>query len=302
MDISNVYNQMYLDTDELRPHPNMKKFSERIGAVEAPTILQLESVSTPLRNSIWNFLVSLFTEADYGWMTITKISCRFFYKLPVDELSNINYRRQEWLKKQFYNLQWYEVYDYIEFVVEWYDRSGVRQQFSKDQLHQIFNHIFEEELSGYRFVGGELAPISSQAEVSALETALSTTSAKGLSGAHAHITSALQLLGKRPDPDYRNSIKESISAVEAIAKQLGTTDSQGLAGALTELGKKVPLHGAFKAGLLSLYGYTSDEGGIRHAMLEEPNLGYDEAKYMVVACSAFINFIAAKAQASGLLK
>lgn len=39
--------------------------------------------------------------------------------------------------------------------------------------------------------------------------------------------------------------------------------------------------------------YTSDEGGIRHAMLEEPNIGYDEAKYMAVACSAFVNFIAA---------
>lgn len=138
-------------------------------------------------------------------------------------------------------------------------------------------------------------------ELATVESALSITSATGLAGAHGHIASALCLLAKRPDPDYRNSIKESISAVEALAKQLGTPDSQGLAGALTELGKKVPLHGGLRSGLLSLYGYTSDEGGIRHAMLEEPNLGYDDAKYMAVTCSAFVNYLAAKAQAAGIL-
>ncbi|WP_415257751.1 AbiJ-NTD4 domain-containing protein [Thauera phenylacetica] len=279
----------------------MKRFSERIGAVEAPTIIQLESISAPLRNSIWNLLVSLFDDGDHGWWHVAELSSQFFFKLPVDELPPYNHRRQEWLKEHLFAAPWYAVYDYVEFVVERYERMRIRQRFRKDQLQMSFNRIFEEELSGYRFVGGELVPVSSQAEVSAIETALSTTSANGLSGAHAHIIGALQLLAKRPDPDYRNSIKESISAVEALAKQLGTPDSQGLAGALTELAKKVPLHGALRAGLLSLYGYTSDEGGIRHAMLQEPNVGYDEAKYMAVACSAFVNFLAAKAQVGGLL-
>lgn len=280
----------------------MKKFSERIGAVEAPSIIQLESISSPLRNSIWNLLFSLFNQGSSGWWHIAELSSQFFYKLPVDELPLDNYDRREWLKERFYALPWHGVYDFIEFVVTWYERSKATQGLRKEQLFIIFNRIFEEELSGYRFVAGELVPISSQAEVSAIESALSTTSLAGLTGAHAHISTALQLLAKRPDPDYRNSIKESISAVEAIAKQLGTSESQGLAGALAELSKKVSLHGAFKAGLLSLYGYTSDEGGIRHAMLEEPNVGYDEAKYMAVACSAFVNFIAAKAQTGGLLQ
>jgi len=279
----------------------MKRFSQRIGAVEASTVIQLESMSQPLRNSIWNFIVSLFDDGDSGWWRIAELSCQFFYKLPVDELPPYNHRRQEWLKKQFYSLTWYEVYDFVEFIVGWYEKAGDRQSYRKDQLRAVFNRILEEELSGYRFVGDELAPLSNPAEVAAIESALATTSRTGLAGAHAHIESALQLLGKRPDPDYRNSIKESISAVEALAKQLGTADSQGLSGALTELGKKVSLHGGMRAGLLSLYGYTSDEGGIRHAMLEESNVGYDEAKYMAVACSAFINFLAAKAEAAGIL-
>ena len=38
------------------------------------------------------------------------------------------------------------------------------------------------------------------------------------------------------------------------------------------------------------YGYTSDQGGIRHALLEESNIDEAEAKFMMVACSAFVNF------------
>lgn len=280
----------------------MTRFSQRIGAIEVPKIIQLDSVPDSLRNSVWNFLVSLFDEGENGWRKIADVSAQFFFKSPVDEIPGYNYDRMKWLKKRFYSMSWYEVYDYCEFLVEWYERIRVRLRYRSDYLTLIFNKIFEEELSGYRFIGDKLAPISNTAEVDAVETALATARSTGLFGAHAHLVSALDLLAKRPDPDYRNSIKESISAVEALAKQLGSQDSQGLSGALTELGKKVPIHGGLKAGLLSLYGYTSDQGGIRHGMLEEPNLGYDDAKYMAVACSAFVNYLAAKAQAAGLLK
>lgn len=279
----------------------MKRFSQRIGAVETPSIIQLETMSDALRNSIWNFIVSLFDEGESGWWRIAEFSAQFFFKLPVDELPIYNNRRREWIKQLFYGMQWYEVYDYAEFIADNHERVKKNTPMRRDRIQTVFNRIFLEEQSGYRFVAGELVPLSGPEEVAAIEGALAVTSTSGLSGAHAHITTALQLLAKRPEPDYRNSIKESISAVEALAKQLGTSDSQGLAGALTELGKKIPIHGGLRAGLLSLYGYTSDEGGIRHAMLEEPNLGYDEAKYMAVACSAFVNFLAAKAGAAGLL-
>lgn len=280
----------------------MKRFSQRIGAVDVPTIVQMESMSDALRNSIWNFVVSLFDEREAGWWAITESSAQFFFKVPVDDLPGYNNRRREWIKDRFYAMPWYEVHDYAEFIAQNCERVQRYPRTRRDRIENVFNHIFSEELSGYRFVAGELAPISGPEEVAAIEGALSVTSRSGLTGAHAHITAALQLLAKRPDPDYRNSVKESISAVEALAKQLGTTESQGLAGALDELGKKMPLHGGLRAGLLSLYGYTSDEGGIRHAMLEESNVGYDEAKYMAVACSAFVNFLAAKADAAGLLR
>lgn len=279
----------------------MKRFSQRIGAVPAPSAIQLESMSDELRNSIWNFLVSLFDDGDSGWWAVAEHSTQFFFKLPIDELPTYNLRRRDWIKERIYKLPWHGVYDYSEFISENYEQIRPGKGIRRDRIHAVFNRIFMEEMSGYRFLAGELVPVSGAEEVKAIEDALQTTSKSGLKGAHVHITTALQLLAKKPQPDYRNSIKESISAVEALAKQLGTSNSQGLSGALTELGKKISIPGGLRAGLLSLYGYTSEESGIRHAMLDAPNVGYDEAKYMAVACSAFINFLAAKADAAGLL-
>jgi hypothetical protein len=51
------------------------------------------------------------------------------------------------------------------------------------------------------------------------------------------------------------------------------------------------LHPSFKSALSKLYGYSSAKDGIRHPILEESNVNFAEAKLMLVACSAFVNFL-----------
>jgi len=277
----------------------MKRFSERIGAVEATLVLQLDSMSDALRNSIWNFLHSIYNEGNTGWWEPAEALSQWFFKLPVDELPSYNISRRDWIKGKFYELSWHQAYDFIEFFANYQGRRK-NSRYDRTIIHQSLNKIFETEHSGYRFLGGELSPISSTAEVEAIEAAVSIAAKTGLAGAQTHLKSALHMLGKRPTPDYRNAVKEAICAVESVAKQLGKNDSQGLAGALDELAKKVPIHGALKAAFVKLYGYTSDADGIRHAILDEPNVDFDEAKYMVVACSAFVNYLASKANTAKL--
>lgn len=36
---------------------------------------------------------------------------------------------------------------------------------------------------------------------------------------------------------------------------------------------------------------TSDAEGIRHALLNESSLGYEDSLYMLISCSAFINYL-----------
>jgi len=49
-----------------------------------------------------------------------------------------------------------------------------------------------------------------------------------------------------------------------------------------------------KEAFSKLYGYASDEGGIRHAMLEEPTLSAADAKFFLLSCTSFINYVKSK--------
>jgi hypothetical protein len=57
----------------------------------------------------------------------------------------------------------------------------------------------------------------------------------------------------------------------------------------------VDFHGALKAALGSLYGWTSDDGGIRHGIFGAETVGRAEAQFMLIACSALVNFLTSKA-------
>jgi hypothetical protein len=70
----------------------------------------------------------------------------------------------------------------------------------------------EKEVSAYRFVNGVIAKITDQVEIDEIDRALESTR----DPVRTHLRRALELLSDRESPDYRNSIKESISAVESL--------------------------------------------------------------------------------------
>lgn len=158
-------------------------------------------------------------------------------------------------------------------------------------MQEMLNAILERELAGYRYISGAFAPVTGKEEVDSIEQALEDGQ---FAGVEVHLRSALDHLSWKQNPDYRNSIKESISAVESLAKELTGNSKASLRDALLILEKDGKVHPALKKALSSLYGYTSDESGIRHAMLEEPTLSASDAKFLLVACSAFINYLKAK--------
>jgi hypothetical protein len=162
------------------------------------------------------------------------------------------------------------------------------------------NGILESELSAYRFVGELITQITSEKEILEIEEALETP----FKTVNAHLENALNLMSDKKSPDYRNSVKESISAVECICRIIAEDEKATLGQALDIIEKKgkVQLHGALKRAFDSLYGYTSSaEEGIRHALLDEKaSLSFEDAKFMLVSCSAFINYLVSKASKVGI--
>ena len=46
--------------------------------------------------------------------------------------------------------------------------------------------------------------------------------------------------------------------------------------------------------LEKIYFYTNSEGGLRHSLLDESKVDQADAKFMLVSCSAFVNYIISK--------
>jgi len=268
------------------------KFSERQGIVKPADVIQKEEMSIHLRSSIWNILDREIWQSEGfvsnrqggvggGISTFAESLWELHFKEPTDQIRIFN--DSEILKKiryRFFDCSWHEVYDFLEFVLTY-------EPWRKDVTEQM-NLVLGRELAAYRVVHGHVTEIIDEVEIQALEEALADDNFPGV---RDHLTTALEHLSRREDPDYRNSIKESISAVEAMAWHVTSKKSSTLGEALRELEKRHKLHPALKQGFSKLYGYTSEADGIRHAMLDEPNLTADDAKYMMVSCTAFVNYL-----------
>ena len=208
----------------------------------------------------------------------------YFQKNPADEYTG--QKSKQSVKAIIQNEDWCHVFDLIEFVIRAWPNppSGLGKRYSNIPVDVFIgecNAVLGKENSAYRIIGDQIAKITSKEEVDSIEAALSVQ----FEGAREHIHQSLRLLFDRQNPDYRNSIKESISAVESIAKEF-----TGKEKSLTALTQELKLHANFKKGLDELYNWTSRE--FRHGTTDLPlHQDQNTARFMLVVCSAFVNYI-----------
>jgi hypothetical protein len=280
------------------------RFSERIGKRAPKDVIQVDSMDEDLRNGLWNVVLVQVLFKIRGKSDIYAISKQLpgfylimmsiwinFLKAPADDIPNHVGDAQERLKKLFFEWSYLDVYDFIDYLCQ-----GKNSEYDAERLAQDFNVVLEKEVSAYRFINGQLAAITNVSEINSVEQAIQNADYKGAS---IHLAAALEKLSDRREPDYRNSIKESISAVESVCQAITGDAKATLGPALKKIEQKMPLHGALKEGLLKIYGYTSDSDGIRHALQDEPNLSQEDALFMLVTCSAFVNYLTVKADKAG---
>ena len=274
-------------------------FSQRAGLTPAVPPLQREVVESGTRTRLWNILhVAYWSRAGGEYVVYSPLQPLFDYywhhlfQWRLDQRPSEVRQVVAIIKQTYDEFSWFQLLDFIEATGE-HGPEGTATDFRAG-----VNAVLQADNSAYRFVGTQIAEITAPVEVESIEAALRATST--LSGVNRHLQVALERLTDRTAPDFRNSIKESVSAVEAVAQLLAGDRRATLGAALAVLEKRGQLHGALKSSLSSLYGYTSDADGIRHAMLEESTLTFTDAKFMLVACTAFINYLLSKAAELGL--
>lgn len=89
--------------------------------------------------------------------------------------------------------------------------------------------------------------------------------------------------------------------MEAVVKKV-TGANDDLAAGLKKLENAgLSIHPALKGAWLKMYGWTSDEDGIRHGGIDAADADQALAKYVLVTCSAFVSYLIEEGRKAGLL-
>lgn len=254
----------------------------------------LRKTSNTLKERIWTCFYKqeydYYDTMEYGNYTTgiedMMIEMGVQYDFPENRI--IKNRNAEKLYKYVVKSEiWFRIYDFIEKYLNIKDKE-IAKKMTKE-----FNRILEEEVTPYRVLDRMIVPIVNEEELKTLGQATNSN----YDSVSIHIQKALELYSDRQKPDYENSVKESISAVEAMCNTI-----TGIDGANATLGNAIKklkeagiyIHPAMENAFKQLYGYTSDSSGIRHGGIEFINVPSEDAKYMLVSCSAFVNYLMEK--------
>jgi hypothetical protein len=274
-------------------------FAQAEGAEPLPRQLALGEVSPELRSRLWHIVhESLAKHTQHHHYAPSSLGGKWpavLYRKHVvrdhrmaDEFKNSSEDLTRSLKKVFSDGSYVEVFDLLQWLLRQPDGpiNPINVQAALETSHAAYRL-----LDDYKTI----VPITDDAERQTLNRAFADLAASEFQGARAHLQNAAQLLtaGKSAD-----SIRESIHAVESVARTIAGTSS--LAGALQRLESKRHIHAALKRGFTALYGFTSDEKGIRHPLLDDGTAKVDEtdAIFMIGACASFVSYLINKHKAT----
>lgn len=186
--------------------------------------------------------------------------------------------------------QYYTVLTFIEHILQ----NAKCPDKLRDALLETFNVTpiaYVPVRDSSQFI---IVPRVSQESGEAIIQAFGTLQEAGMSGAETHLRHASRHIHAQ---DYPASIVDSIHAVESVARNIDQASSKTLGPALASLKTAGLLHhSALEEAFQKLYGYTCDEQGLRHALIDKgsANVGLDEAIFMFGACAAFAAYLANK--------
>lgn len=188
------------------------------------------------------------------------------------------------IKSKYYHLNSKGICAFLEFIIT----NDVTNVDVKKFVHEC-NLIFRNAQVDYHLFDKKIVRTDSELEKRELEYAASSP----YTPVSQHLIAASILLYD-DSPSYRNSIKESISAIESLLILVTKDPKSSFSKGMNKLAAKFKLSPVLKSAFEKLYGYTSSEGGIRHAMTASSSVDEDDARFMLIICIAFTNYVIRK--------
>ncbi len=277
--------------------PRSLSFSQAQGYETLPRQLRLEELSEEARVRFWNVLFSASSnQSDLGyvgdWQEIFTFIYTHFLNLPLEsvmiqfaELSRpFDKPIQDTILKQPFN----KVFDLLLAVMR-------HKKCPKHAIAQIAK-VFRDCQLAYVLDEGPppaIYPSTTPEEGARVVDSLKQLRSAGLTAPRQHLQMAATYINQQ---NWAGGVRESIHAVESVARQIAPK-AKTLGEALRVLEENRLLeHPALREGFSKIYGYTNDEQGIRHALLDEEksNVGQEEAVFMFGACASFASYLCRK--------
>ena len=284
-------------------------FSDRNKINPVNTTIQIKDFDKRTRVQLQNMLSNMYEKVYQGDLSYLNENIQLFFRYVLGEIysERIDVRTKydddvfwKMVNGTILNDGYDDVLTLIEGIVQYWDKYIQNERlynpynyrvFGEKSVFAVANGIFEQEYIGYRFIDGIITPITDDLEIDTIDEALRNR----YKPVNNHISKANSLLADRDNPDYENSIKESISAVEALCQIIAGVDGREatLGNTLKKMEDNgVIIHKGLQSAFQKLYGYTSNANGVRHAGdIGGPSSTFEEAKFMLVACCAFINYL-----------
>jgi AbiJ N-terminal domain 4 len=185
-----------------------------------------------------------------------------------------------------YNCEWFRVYDLIESVQGYFERTTPR---AAEEFAERINDLFATQGIGWQIVNGEIVTRGDEVFERTVMTGAAALKEDAKPTAAGHLQFAISALSARPKANTSGAVTHATSAVECVLGEI--------TGQTMTLGKyldKYPtlFHPALKKGLDGIYGYASDEGA-RHGK-EGIEPAREEAEFVVAACAAICTLLTMK--------
>jgi hypothetical protein len=223
-------------------------FGKRFGFESSELKIQIDSMDNDLKTDLYNsYLIYIHEQIEHtehsenDYRRQHRLIWVHYLRQPLDKFPSYDYMFRDRINSQIVNQPWYKTYELFEFLFKTLDG----RLYKLDSFKNYINLMLERNNSAYRVVESMFVPISNNQEIEEVGKAKANAKSSGIMGFGEHLASAVMLLSKKPSPDYRNSIKESISMVEAICRTIEPSENT-LGKALNKIEAKGKLNAVLK--------------------------------------------------------
>lgn len=185
-----------------------------------------DTSGSPLRNSLWNLLFRVLSSTDFAriaWTTILRGACLSFFKEPIDELPlTDNDASRHGLKSRFFGLPDHRVYDLFEFfLVD--DGAGLKEM-DRKLIRRGLNDLLEREGASVRLYRDRFCDYQDALCFDVVVQAGETVRLFDMAAAQRHMETAVAYLSRRPEPSFRDAIREAVLAATAVAAEVAARE------------------------------------------------------------------------------